>query len=608
MLAPDGTPGEVPVEQVQSAVSKGFKLGMPMTAPDGTIGTIPVDRAHDAIKGGFKPQVTVKPVGSEPLFNGPVAQKFGAVGEGGAEAAGDIWGALKSAATSPTPGSPLALASQVEQVLPLFNSYEKARSSGSSVVDSLKAASDTAVQHVKNIVPLKAAVAAYHENPTRFTARAVTDAVALATSFLGGDAAGAPEAAAPEAEAATGAVADSPSWLQSMNPFRAKAAVTPSPVPAGTAAGDAASIVDEAEPLDVKATQATRKVGLPEGRTATSDVETQQALADQAKTQVANQAEAGKQVQANLQTGLRETWNNVADDNGVPRSAANVSIREAGQQVGDSIYARSKASYKLIDDATDGEFQPNADALKNVNLKLRDIAGTDDAAEAKLMAQKQRLEWQQDQLFDQAADNGVSKDTVQSAKNDFHKAQAIYDTNHQIRMTTTGLPPEVAGALDNPEVVKSGNLMNRLVKDYSPEEGGKPGRLVQAVGDENAHSMLSHTSAAQVAENKLLATVIDNNPDFSALPATESKALREIIRPNVKAGKVYGTNVNWKGALDDFDKLTPQEQNARFSNPGAVRQSLRSQATLHNIKLGAKVGTGLGSAGLVEETIRQNLP
>ena len=149
--------------------------------------------------------------------------------------------------------------------------------------------------------------------------------------------------------------------------------------------------------------------------------------------------------------------------------------------------------------------------------------------------------------------------------------------------------------------------MNRLVKDYSPQEGGKPGRLVQAVGEENAHSMLSHTSAAQVAENKLLTSEIAKNPDFSGLPATESKALREIIRPNVAAGKLYGTNVDWKGALDDFDKLTPEELKARFSNPSAVRQSLRRQATIGNIKTAGKVGLGLGSVGAVEEAIRRTM-
>jgi hypothetical protein len=57
MLSPDGTPGEIPVEQVQAAVKSGFKLGLPMTAPDGITGTVSVDKGHDAVKSGFSPLV-----------------------------------------------------------------------------------------------------------------------------------------------------------------------------------------------------------------------------------------------------------------------------------------------------------------------------------------------------------------------------------------------------------------------------------------------------------------------------------------------------------------------------------------------------------------------
>ena len=42
--------------------------------------------------------------------------------------------------------------------------------------------------------------------------------------------------------------------------------------------------------------------------------------------------------------------------------------------------------------------------------------------------------------------------------------------------------------------------MNRLVKDYSPEEGGKPGRLTQAVGDENASASLGERQRAGAAD------------------------------------------------------------------------------------------------------------
>lgn len=57
MIAPDGTPGEIPVEKVDAATKAGFKLGKVLVAPDQrTVGTVPVDRIADALKAGFTDQ------------------------------------------------------------------------------------------------------------------------------------------------------------------------------------------------------------------------------------------------------------------------------------------------------------------------------------------------------------------------------------------------------------------------------------------------------------------------------------------------------------------------------------------------------------------------
>lgn len=54
MLAPDGTPGDIPQERVSDAVKSGFKLAAELTAPTGEAGLVPVDRVHDAINAGFQ--------------------------------------------------------------------------------------------------------------------------------------------------------------------------------------------------------------------------------------------------------------------------------------------------------------------------------------------------------------------------------------------------------------------------------------------------------------------------------------------------------------------------------------------------------------------------
>jgi hypothetical protein len=53
MIAPDGTPGDIPHERVSDAVKSGFKIGAELSAPNGQAGVVPIDRVHDAINAGF---------------------------------------------------------------------------------------------------------------------------------------------------------------------------------------------------------------------------------------------------------------------------------------------------------------------------------------------------------------------------------------------------------------------------------------------------------------------------------------------------------------------------------------------------------------------------
>jgi hypothetical protein len=450
---------------------------------------------------------------------------------------------------------------------------------------------------------LKQRYADFQNSPTAATSQALVEAAALAASLWAGGKVlklavptdVVPAKSVPVPEAGVDAAAAKVPGAADFN-----AASKPS-LPQ-TVAADVAAVADKAAPIETKLAQTVGKVGgetgLPEGRAATSDVETAQMVKDQVAQQVATKAEVGKQAQTNLQTGIRGVWNKVADDNGVPQPDANAPIRDAGQQVGDNIIAQAKAIIKPLDDATGGKFSENDAALRDINMKLKRTTSLDD--EDKLISQKQQLLWAQDDLLKQAETAGVPKDTLANFKAKYRTGQAIYDQNQHIRMTTTGLPSGVPGAEADPEVVKSGNLMNRLVKDYSPEEGGKPGRLVQGLGEENAQNLLNQVSQARVAENRIATTVINETPAFSGLPATEKSALRELVRPHVTAGKFGGVGVDLKGVLTDFDKLTAVERKARFSDPQAVRASLRRQATIHNLKVyGGSAAAGVAGATAV---------
>ena len=180
----------------------------------------------------------------------------------------------------------------------------------------------------------------------------------------------------------------------------------------------------------------------------------------------------------------------------MPGIGHNVSIRDAGKQVGDYILDRSKTLYKQIDDATGNRFQPLADKIDAVNQKLRDV--TNDKDEQDLLINKKRYELQLDQVFDDAASKGISRQDVAQAKSDFKKAQAIYDINDQIaKASAEGVRPGNKGASINPERVNPDALQKKL---NALENSG---RIQQGIGPDNTEELINHATTAKVAEKKV---------------------------------------------------------------------------------------------------------
>jgi heterodisulfide reductase subunit C len=83
---------------------------------------------------------------------------------------------------------------------------------------------------------------------------------------------------------------------------------------------------------------------------------------------------------------------------------------------------------------------------------------------------------------------------------------------------------------------------------------------------------------------------------FKGTNPAEQEALRKMLTPSVNAGKVFGTNTSWFDALKQFDRLTPDEQAARFSNPAQVRSTLRSEATKQVGRAVVKYGSAVAAA------------
>jgi hypothetical protein len=77
---------------------------------------------------------------------------------------------------------------------------------------------------------------------------------------------------------------------------------------------------------------------------------------------------------------------------------------------------------------------------------------------------------------------------------------------------------------------------------------------------------------------------------FNVSPADQG-AIRRLLQPNVKAGRMFGTNTDWFGALKSFDELTPEQRAARFADPSGVRKVLVQQRKMQLAKALVKWGS-----------------
>ena len=223
----------------------------------------------------------------------------------------------------------------------------------------------------------------------------------------------------------------------------------------------------------------------------------QAARAAKAVNKAASQSFDAHAPQDTLQQGIRSVLDTLAKDAGVTPAPAQ-SIRDVAGQVADAVLARSKAAYKALDDATQGRFQRFDDALKNINDRLREVAGLDDENEAALLKRKAEVEQAQAETFEQAKQAGVDPKLIEKARADWKQAQALYDLDRQLKMSTSGMRPELATPGSSPEMVDPKKAFTRLNRLYDS------GRLQQAVGS-HADQLIQQADAACLHGQKIRA-------------------------------------------------------------------------------------------------------
>lgn len=218
-------------------------------------------------------------------------------------------------------------------------------------------------------------------------------------------------------------------------------------------------------------------------------------VASKAKTLVPElwNSRSGKVIQTSLQDGIRSVLKDAATTSEVT-PAEGAAIRNSAGTFADAVESKSKGLYQQIDDATQGEFTNLQKKIRNVETKLRDIAGTDDDAEEKLYNQKVALNVKLDEAVEAAKKAGVAPEVADQARASWKQSSALRDLDTQIKASTFG------NVKNAPEVVDPNKLVGRLQKlDDS-------GRLSEALGEEHANNLMQRAYDS-AKDTKRLATV-----------------------------------------------------------------------------------------------------
>jgi hypothetical protein len=217
-------------------------------------------------------------------------------------------------------------------------------------------------------------------------------------------------------------------------------------------------------------------------------------MAQKAKALISKKA-AARVAQPATTGALRNAASAVAKDAGVA-APDSLSAANSIEDVGDAIYGQSKGIYKQIDNATGGKFTGNEQQLRNIDKEIR-MASTDEELGG-LQAERAKLVQQQNDLFDQAAKNGVDETTVAAAKSTFKRSQALYDLDTLVKRATTGVPKDIAEDGSEPEMIDPAKLSKGVNSMY------RSGRLQEALGEDGAKDFVNKVSQAAKSHNAAL--------------------------------------------------------------------------------------------------------
>lgn len=404
-----------------------------------------------------------------------------------------------------------------------------------------------------------------------------------------------------------------PAFLPSMM-RGAKALTQELPVGAGTAGEVSEGTEAEASkpsPVESEAAKSVKKAELEPGKSG-SPAQTVKTPARIVKTEGTEPqpAPTGTMHEPVLQNSVRQQVNKVAADEGLKPIEDKTDLRDVGKDLANQFYARSKAGFDAVKKATGIDVNVLRDQISDLYSKKAEVFSDPDK-EGALIEKINELEEQANGAFEQAKAQGVDVDKPLS---DWRKMNATSDYGEQVRSSVD--PLQKSGTFDPskyaPRLEKLYRSDPRYPGRYDTETGTfteNPSRLEQVFGKQGSETMRDDAYAASETQQAVknfkpepgtpgtTTKIPASTTKTPAIPPTESKALYELVRPNVK-GKVLldGAKTNWNKVLQDFDKLSPEEAAARFKNPDQIRDLIHSQARKQFLTTAAKVGGAAAAA------------
>ena len=166
----------------------------------------------------------------------------------------------------------------------------------------------------------------------------------------------------------------------------------------------------------------------------------------------------GKSIQTRVQSSIREVAAGAAEDLGATAPKSTLPVRNTFAKLADSVQENRKGLFSQIDDATNAEFTNLQNKFRNVDQRLRKIAGTDDTLEENLFNQKVALNTMLDRAIEAAKKVGVSPEVADQARTAWKQQSALHDVDNAIKGSTTG------NIKNAPEVVDPRKVVGRLQK------------------------------------------------------------------------------------------------------------------------------------------------